>query len=116
MTKREYIRKRVSRVMGALSVLASCAIASLICSQIFKGGEAFNFLFFFLAAFLFVMAGFSFVFITYFVWCPDCRKPIGLAFLVSGIGTSQKWIRRGDWGANNCPQCGTDLNQEMTEK
>lgn len=117
MTKREHLRKKVGRVMGAASLLATAAVISLILSQLLKTGEAFNFFFFFfLAAPLFIAAIASILFITFFVQCPDCKKPIGLQFLISGITATQKWVNRADWGANNCPHCGTDLNLEMREK
>lgn len=116
MTGKEHLRKKVGRIMGSVSMLSTAAVISLILAQLLKGGEAVNFLFLILVAPLIIAVMAALVFITFFVRCQECKKPIGLHFVVSGITAKRTSNGQSNWGTNNCPHCGTDLNKDMKEK
>ena len=104
MTKKDFIRRNVMRILTPLAPIAVVVIGINVCMQMCGHKDPFFWIL------MYAILGLITVISILRLWavgCPDCRKPIGFAFMFSGTkGKNESAIRL-------CPHCGVDLETEM---
>lgn len=113
MNPKQRIRRSIMRVYMPAQILAVVAVAIIIASQF--GFPVDPFVVMLIVNPLFILAVGCLVYISVFIRCPACQKPIGLPFFLSMLQPSGKWINR-DWGLNFCPSCGADYQKEPKDE